>query len=315
MKVLIADDEAVSRRLLESSLRRWGYDVVLASDGLEAARILRSPDAPKLVVLDWLMPGIDGTQLCKEVRQQKQEPYTYILLLTGKRSKVDVVQGLEAGADDYMIKPFDSQELKVRLRTGKRILYLQQQLISARDALRDMATRDSLTGLWNRGAVLDLLNNELARARRQEATVAVIMLDVDHFKRVNDTHGHLVGDEVLRKVAQAMRGATRLYDAVGRYGGEEFLVVLPGCDETNALSHAERQRAAISRVLVDTPAGPLGVTASLGVAVFDPHVDADTCDIIRTADNALYLAKRNGRDRVELGRHEPETPTCEVVLV
>jgi two-component system, cell cycle response regulator len=302
MKVLIADDEAVSRRLLEASLCRWGYEVIVAKDGFEAARILRSPDAPKLVVLDWLMPGIDGVQLCREIRQQKQEPYTYILLLTGKRAKCDVIEGLEAGADDYVVKPFDTEELKVRLRTGKRILYLQEQLISTRDALRDLATRDSLTGLWNRAAILDFLINELARSARQKSPTGLILIDVDFFKQVNDTYGHLIGDEVLRRVSQSLRTTTRLYDAVGRYGGEEFLVVLPGCDETNTVSHAERQRAAVSRVSVDTPAGPVAVTVSLGVTVFDPTRDCDAAELIGFADAALYAAKAAGRNRVEVGR-------------
>lgn len=316
MKVLIADDEAVSRRLLEASLRRWGYEVIVANDGLEAARILRSPDAPKLAILDWLMPGIDGVQLCREIRQQKQEPYTYILLLTGKRAKCDVIEGLEAGADDYVVKPFDTEELKVRLRTGKRILYLQEQLISTRDALRDLATRDSLTGLWNRAAILDFLANELARASRQKSSVGLLLLDVDHFKQVNDTYGHLVGDEVLRRVSQALRTATRLYDAVGRYGGEEFLIVLPGCDETNAVSHAERLRASVSRVNITTPTGTVSVAVSLGVTVFDPQRDDDANELIARADAGLYLAKQNGRNRVEVGRtsdltflREPESVT------
>jgi two-component system, cell cycle response regulator len=302
MKVLIADDEAVSRRLLEASLRRWGYEVIVANDGVEAARILRSPDAPKLVILDWLMPGIDGVQLCREIRQQKQEPYTYILLLTGKRAKCDVIEGLEAGADDYVVKPFDTEELKVRLRTGKRILYLQEQLISTRDALRDLATRDSLTGLWNRAAILDFLANELARASRQKSSVGLLLLDVDHFKQVNDTFGHLIGDEVLRRVSQSLRTATRLYDAVGRYGGEEFLIVLPGCDETNAVSHAERLRAAVSRVSINTPTGTVSVAVSLGVTVFDSQRDDDSNELIARADAGLYLAKQNGRNRVEIGR-------------
>lgn len=298
MKVLIADDDAVSRRLLESSLRRWGYDVVVAKDGLEALRILQSPDAPRLAVLDWLMPGVDGAQLCREVRRNKQEPYTYVLLLTGKRTKSDVVQGLESGADDYVTKPFDTQELKVRLRTGKRILYLQEQLISARDALRDMATRDSLTGLWNRAAIIDILTNEITRAQRQKANVGILLVDIDHFKHVNDTHGHLVGDEVISAVAQTMRSSIRRYDAAGRYGGEEFLIVLPGCDETNAVSHAERLRTAINRLGVKVADNEVRVSVSLGVTVFSANASPDAVDIVKAADAALYRAKNAGRDRV-----------------
>jgi two-component system, cell cycle response regulator len=301
MKVLVAEDEPTSRRLLHTSLRRWGYEVVVAEDGNEAARILLSPDAPKMAVLDWLMPGVDGAQLCRNIRSSKPEPYTYILLLTGKSSKIDVIEGLEAGADDYVCKPFDPRELKVRLRTGKRIIYLQDQLISAREALRDQATRDQLTGLWNRAAVLGILSGELQRSRREGASLGIVMVDLDHFKLVNDTYGHLVGDDVLRKVTQAMSEVTRRYDSVGRFGGEEFLIVLPGCDETNATSHAERIRAAVERVEITGQAEMIRPRISVGVSVYSGQPLVDVFDLIQAADSALYQAKRSGRNRVELG--------------
>ena len=299
MKVLIADDEAVTRRLLESSLRRWGYDVVVAKNGIEASQLLMSPDAPKLAILDWMMPGLDGTQLCQEIRRNKPEPYTYILLLTGKRAQGDVISGLDAGADDYVTKPFDPAELKVRLRTGKRILYLQEQLINSREALRDQATHDSLTGLWNRPAILDIVDSEVARALRQNVPVAIVMADLDSFKLINDTYGHPTGDDVLRTVSKAMRDSVRRYDSVGRYGGEEFLVVLPGCDQSNAVAHAERMRAAIARIVVETPKGNIHPTMSFGVAVSDTHTGQDAFAMIQAADVALYRAKHGGRNRVE----------------
>ncbi len=301
MKVLVAEDEPTSRRLLQSSLTRWGYEVIVAQDGNEATRILLSPDAPKLAVLDWLMPGVDGAQLCRNIRSNKPEPYTYILLLTGKSGKLDVVEGLEAGADDYVCKPFDPRELKVRLRTGKRIIYLQDQLISAREALRDQATRDQLTGLWNRAAILGILGSELQRSKREAASLGVVMIDLDHFKLVNDTYGHLVGDEVLRQVARAMSDVTRRYDSIGRIGGEEFLVVLPGCDESNAISHAERMRAAVARVEITGQSEVIQPKISVGVAVYHGQPLIDVFDLIQAADSALYQAKRGGRNRVELG--------------
>ncbi len=291
MKALIADDEAVSRRLLESSLRRWGYDPVVARDGVEASQILLSPDAPKLAVLDWLMPGIDGVQLCHDIRRQKPEPYTYIMMLTSKRDHADVILGLEAGADDYIMKPFEPAELKVRLRTGKRIIYLQDQLIGALDALRDRATRDMLTWLWNGASILETLQDEIRRAQREKAGLGIILVDLDHFKAINDTFGHTTGDDVLRGVARAMRECTRRYDSVGRYGGEEFLIVLPGCDRCNAVSHAERLRAAIAAVAVKTPHTTVQPTASLGVAVWESGMRADPCELFQTADLALYRAK------------------------
>jgi len=300
MKVLVADDELVSLRLIEASLKRWGYDVVTAADGIEALAILNGPDRPNLAVLDWMMPGLNGVDICRELRLHKSEAeYTYVVMLTAKRTKDDVIQGLEAGADDYLTKPFHPQELRVRLRTGRRILYLLEQLVAAREALRDQATHDVLTQLWNRVAVMEILNNELARAEREESSVGVLLLDVDHFKSVNDTYGHRVGDDVLREIAEAMRSTTRPYDAVGRYGGEEFLIVLPGCDQVNAISHAERLRKAVSGVSVATPQGEIRRTASLGVTVGGYGIESDPAVLIKAADAALYRAKAAGRDRVE----------------
>jgi diguanylate cyclase (GGDEF)-like protein len=299
MRVLVAEDEVVSRRLLEASLRRWNYDVVTASDGTEAARILQSPDAPKLAVLDWLMPGLDGTQLCRTIRQAEIDSYTYILLLTTKHTKRDVVEGLEAGADDYISKPFDPRELRVRLRTGKRILFLLNQLTAARETLRDLAARDPLTGLWNHSSIIELLRKELCRGERQRTSVGVVLVDLDHFKMINDRHGHLIGDQVLREASQVLHNSIRLYDAVGRLGGEEFLVVLPGCDEINATSHAERLRQGLGQIAVPTTQGTIGVTASLGVTVVRADGSVDAQAAINTADLAMYAAKNSGRDRVE----------------
>jgi two-component system, cell cycle response regulator len=301
MKVLVADDEVVSRRLIEKSVRRWGYEPVLASDGLEAAHILHGQDAPKLAVLDWLMPGLEGIQLCRQLRQVKGDAYTYIILLTAKRTQSDVIEGLEAGADDYIAKPFDPQELRNRLRTGKRILYLLNQLTTAREALRELAAHDPLTGVWNHKSIIELLENELQRAERQKSSIGVVLVDLDHFKSINDTYGHLVGDHVLCEAAEAMTKTVRPYDPVGRLGGEEFLIVLPGCDRVNSVSHAERLRLAFSRIRVKTSSGTLGFTASLGVTVVGPETRIDAQTAIQTADSAMYAAKHAGRDRVEFG--------------
>jgi len=297
MKVLIAEDEAVSRRLMQAALTRWGYDVVTANDGCAALAILQGPNPPKLVVFDWMMPGLDGMELCRAIRAQPQMPYTYILMVTSKRTQENVVSGLSAGADDYVTKPFDPEELRVRLRTGKRIVCLQDQLIAAREALLEAATHDSLTGLWNRAAILNTLVSELTRADRDHGSVGVVIVDLDEFKQVNDTHGHLVGDEVLRAVARTMRANVRPYDSVGRLGGEEFMVVLPGCNAINATSHAERLRASIEEMTMKTEVGPLSITASMGVAVGSGSLQA--WGQVRAADQALYAAKRAGRNRVE----------------
>lgn len=236
MKVLVADDEPITRRTLEASLRRWGYEVIVAKDGLEAAQILEQPGAPNLLLLDWQMPGLDGVNLCRAIRRRKAEPYTYVLMLTSKREKCDVIEGLESGADDFISKPFDPQELRMRLLTGERILVLLDQLVAAREAIRDMSLHDGLTGLWNRTGILDILDRELQRAHRQESHLGLILVDLDRFKGVNDTYGHVIGDQALRAAASAIQASIRNYDFAGRFGGEEMLVVLPGCDQTNAVS-------------------------------------------------------------------------------
>ncbi len=315
MKVLIADDEPMSRRLLEASLTRWQYQVVIAADGYEAFDILRQADAPKLAVLDWLMPRMDGLELCRKIRARQAEPYTYVVLLTGKQQRSDIIEGLDAGADDYMTKPFEPDELRVRLRTGKRILYLQDQLIAAREAMREQATHDSLTGLYNRAAILEILENELARQQRHGGSLGLVLIDLDRFKQINDKHGHLVGDAVLREAAKAMRLISRPYDAIGRLGGEEFIVVLPGCDKTNAVSHAERMRAAIASISVPSVSGSVAVTASAGVSVAMPGEKNGALHLMRTADVALYRAKDNDRNCVILAGEtlsESFLPTIEL---
>jgi len=300
MKVLVADDEIVSRRLIESSLQRWGYDVVAAKDGLTALRILMLPDAPRLAVLDWMMPGLDGAQVCRSIRERVSDSYTYILLLTGKQGKENVVEGLEAGADDYIPKPFNPQEFRVRLRTGKRILSLLDQLTAARETLRLLAARDPLTNLWNHNSIIELLDDELHRAARQGSTVAVVLADLDHFKSVNDQFGHLTGDRVLRDAARAIGGAVRPYDAVGRFGGEEFLVILPGCDRINAVSHCERLRQVCENVKLTADDERVSITASFGMTVVNPEHRMTAEAAIQAADTALYAAKRKGRNRVEI---------------
>jgi two-component system, cell cycle response regulator len=301
MKILIAEDDHVSRRLLEAHLGKWGYQVVAARDGDEAWAILSAPDAPRLAILDWMMPGMDGTELCTRVRKEGQEPYTYLILLTALSGEENLCIGMDSGADDYLTKPFKVNELRVRLRAGRRIVDLQDELIATREALRIKAAHDPLTGLWNHEEIIDCLRRELARARRNGKLVSAIMVDIDHFKLVNDTFGHQAGDAVLRAVADKMHLRMRTYDSVGRYGGEEFLVVLPGCDGENAMALAERLRQSICAVPVATTEGAIAVTISLGVADSSAE-DTDAIALIRAADQALYRAKGNGRNRVELAQ-------------
>ncbi len=296
--VLVAEDDPLFRRILEGWLSNWGYDVRVAQDGNRAWDLLQRDDAPQLIILDWIMPGLDGPEICRKMRAQERVPYPYILLVTSKDDKQDVIRGLEAGADDYLAKPFDIGELRARLCVGKRILQLQAELIRARDSLHFQATHDALTMAWNRAAVLDMLHRELDRARRGGLCTGALMLDLDYFKKVNDSYGHLTGDLVLREVAERIRRVIRSYDLVGRYGGEEFLVVISDCGRQEVLQSAERIRLAISGSPVHASGAEITITASIGAASGQAE-DASEEQLIRLADAALYRAKRNGRNRVE----------------
>ncbi len=312
MRVLIADDSPVSRRLLQAPLEEWGYQVEIAHDGAQALALLECEDSPRLAILDWMMPEKSGLDVCRLVRRRGRHPYVYILLLTSRSSKEDIVEGMRAGADDYLVKPFDKHELEVRLRAGRRILDLQAQLISAQEALREQATRDSLTSLWNRRSILDVLETEISRADREATNLGLLMFDLDHFKSVNDDHGHLVGDVVLQQTAGRMRASMRKYDSVGRYGGEEFLAILPGVDESSIISQADRLRKSISDApmmfasLTKAEARSVRVTVSVGATIILPGKRVTAEAAIHAADEALYIAKRSGRNCSVLVRITPE---------
>lgn len=300
MRILLAEDDRVTRRLLESYTRKWGHEAVVCSSGGHAWEILGSEDGPRLAVIDWMMPEMTGVEICRRVRNRKNQPYVYIILLTSKGGKEHLIEGLDAGADDYIVKPFDPNELKVRLRAGVRIIQLQEDLQSALAVSEFRASHDLLTGLKNRGAVLEALASELARSNREKTPVAVIIADVDHFKRVNDESGHLAGDAVLREVAQRLESSLRPYDSVGRYGGEEFLIVLPHCDRQTAAQTAERLRSAFQAAPLSTPEGDFSITLSFGVTDALGDAEGKIDPVVRRADEALYQAKRGGRNRVEV---------------
>lgn len=311
-RILIAEDDPISRRLLQAFLTKWGYQVEVAVDGSEAVAKLEQPGAPQLAVLDWMMPGLEGPDVCRRVRQIVDRPYAYILLLTARGQKDDLLRGLEAGADDYLTKPFDSQELRARLSVGERILDLQRNLIQAREELRFRACHDVPTGLANRGAVLEAANREYSRQSRERGSFGLIIIDLDHFKSVNDTYGHLCGDEVLREAARRLSDSVRVYDTVGRYGGEEFLVIAPAIDGPGTLALAERIRRAIEDPAISTEAGPVHITASCGVAVSDWEHAFKPDDLLRIADEALYRAKGRGRNCSELGSAPPAAAATNV---
>lgn len=300
MKILIAEDDVTTRKTLEALLVRWEYDVVSVSDGQEALRILQAEDGPRLAVLDWMMPGLDGLEVLRRVRADSPERkrYRYIILLTSKKSIDEIVAGLETGADDYMVKPFNPNELISRIRAGRRIIELQDELVAAQESLRYQATHDPLTGILNRRAVFARLEEEVSRAQRLKSPLAVALIDLDHFKRVNDAYGHQAGDETLQECARRINGAVRKYDSVGRYGGEEFLVVIPGSPGWDIGGAAGRIHSAIGNQDIALPAGAIRVTASIGVAV--SHGTAGMDELIKAADTAMYQAKERGRNRIEV---------------
>ena len=307
MKILIADDDAISRRMLENTLQRAGYEVTAVANGRQAVEKLSQPEALRLALLDWMMPELDGPDVCYEIRKHRDQSYVYMILLTSRESKEDVVAGLASGADDYLVKPFVADELKARLRTGERILSLEDRLVEAREEMRFKAMHDHLTSLWNRGVIMDLLGRELSRSQRENICTVIILGDLDHFKQINDTYGHLVGDQVLREVARRLLHCIRSYDFVGRYGGEEFLTVLNNCRPDSALGRAEQIRKIICTRPVNTDAGPLLVSMSFGVLLSSDWGQRPAEELIREVDAALYVAKAEGRNCVKVAR--PEQPS------
>ena len=298
MKVLVADDEPVNRRLLEILLSKWGYEVSVASDGEEAWSHLQSSAYPRIAILDWMMPGMDGIQVCRKVREDKRRPSVYVLLLTAKQATEDANGRYESVADDYLPKPYSAHELKARLRAARRILELEDQLKEANDAVKIETTRDTLTGLWNRSSILEILHREVHRAGRHSSSLTVLMVDIDHLRQINHQHGHLAGDAVMREAARRMRNSIRVYDSVGRYSGGQFVIVSPDCDHSRAMSQAQRIQSRICQEEFKTFKGNFPVTISMGIAVGSNNHQAH--ELISAADAALAAAKKAGSNQIEL---------------
>jgi two-component system cell cycle response regulator len=295
VKVLIADDDPLSLLYLQDALQEWGYEVQTATDGKSACDILRQPDAPMLAIIDWMMPGMDGIDVCRLIRETVKDRYIYLIMLTSRSETEFVVEAMNAGADDFIGKPFIAEELQVRVRAGRRISELEQKL-------RIKASHDALTGIYNRGAVIDILERELVRHARNNHPMSIIFADLDFFKRTNDQYGHLAGDAVLREVSRRVGAVLRPYDSLGRYGGEELLIALPSCDLAGAAEVAERVRSVVAAQPVATGSGPIPSSLSIGVAVAEKGRIISCNDLIHLADDALYRAKLNGRNRIELAQ-------------
>jgi two-component system cell cycle response regulator len=299
MKVLVAEDDPMSARLVSKVLSDDGYEVVLATDGLDAVRMMEQPDAPQLVILDWMMPGIDGIEVCRAIRARPGGAYVYVVLVTARTVREDMVEAFGAGADDFVAKPFDVRELKARVRAGRRVLELQAANLRATQQLMVQLLHDPLTGALNRRGIREALDRELARSHRDGSSVGVMLADIDRFKAVNDSYGHAAGDVVIREVCERMRSSLRIYDAAGRYGGEEFLLVLPRCSAAKLAIIGERLRRAVARAPIHALGHQVSVTVSAGFAASEDFADRDADALIATADEALYRAKRGGRDRIE----------------
>ena len=302
MRIMVAEDNPIERTVLSSVLRKWGYDVRTVDNGLAAWEVLQQPEAPRLVIMDWMMPGLDGLEVIRRVRALGGQQPPYIILLTSKDNKEDVFSGLETGANDFIGKPFDSNELYARIRVGQRSIELQTSLYETQQTLIHLATHDSLTGILNRRAVLEQLTKEIARVRRTRPNgegigLSIGFFDIDHFKQINDRHGHQAGDEVLKALVSIVSDQMRAYDTFGRLGGDEFLIIAPEAGDKKKDNLFTRLVNKVPASGIETIAGQLFITISIGVASVSPQtVELDK--LLASADAALYQAKQAGRNRV-----------------
>lgn len=296
MKVLIAEDDITSRKILTAVLEKWGYNPIAVNDGLDALKILQKIDSPELVLLDWKMPVMDGLEVCRRIRKELCNNRVYIIILTSKSEIKNIVAGLDAGANDYIIKPYDNEELRARINVGQRMIEIQTELEKTKKALVHEAMHDHLTGIYNRRAIIDMLQREVSLARRKRGCVNIGMCDLDNFKQINDSYGHQAGDEVLCGFTRTIQNNLRGYDIFGRYGGEEFLVIIPDGIELSEEHIFERLRKKISEQRMLTRAGEINVTMSVGVAGLQNGESVDT--LLGAADTALYRAKEEGRNQV-----------------
>jgi two-component system, cell cycle response regulator len=298
LKILVADDSPVYRKLVEQSLTQEYCTVLLAKNGRQALDLF-AEHQPALVITDWTMPDISGIELCQRIRRDFQQFYAYVILLTGNTDKEEVIAGLAAGADDYLTKPFHPGELQARVRVGRRIADLHHQLQAKNRQLEEMALTDPLTGLPNRRAIDAWAIRQLSAAARHNFPIWVIMADLDHFKRINDTHGHDTGDMVLKRFADVLKSNTRQSNICGRLGGEEFLVVITHAEKENVRTAVERIRKQFETQEFTVAGHTFGATASFGIAPFHGTAPPGFSDLVSRADSALYSAKHKGRNRVE----------------
>jgi two-component system, cell cycle response regulator len=299
MKVLIAEDDPINNRLLKTLLFRWGFDVVTADDGVQACRILDQEDGPQIAVLDWVMPELDGLEVCRRLREREKggDRYTYVIMLTGRSDREDIITGIDAGADDYIVKPFDTKELNARLHTGQRIIDLQTALRAANKKLLFLSRLDPLTGALSRNAILDDLDLAMYRSKRERKSLGISLVDVDNLKGKNESYGRGAGDLLLQDCVRRINSCLRRTDGLGRLGGDEFLVILLGVDFTVGTIVCQRIKQAVSGQEVTFNNYSIPVTVSQSLAVWDGKAGID--ELIVSAQQTLAATKDRGANRVE----------------
>jgi diguanylate cyclase (GGDEF)-like protein len=307
VKVLVADDSAVSRKLIEHALADDRCELIYAKSGREAIALF-TEHRPEVVIVDWVMPDLTGIELCAHIRTKSNESYTYIIIVTGMAEKENVVAGLAAGADDYVTKPFHPEELRARVGVGLRIIKLHREIELKNQLLNELALTDDLTGLPNRRAIEGWASRQLSGAARYKFSFWIVVADLDHFKRVNDTYGHEAGDTVLKKVAEILKVNSRNSDICGRIGGEEFLLAVTHATRENVKMIIDRIRGQLEQTEFNFEGESLKVTASFGAAGFHGADPPDLGRLISFADAALYTAKRRGRNRTEFAEAQDESP-------
>ena len=306
-RVLVAEDHMTKRQMLTQMLDQWGFDTVTATKGAEVMKIVRQKRAPEIILLSQSLSDTDVLKLCQQLAGLQNDYSPYILLLTTQNDKQDAVHALEAGASAHLATPFEAHELRAHLLVAGRILNRQESLLNSRDQYRLLATRDALTGVWNRRSIGQILDHELDRAADAGRTTGVLLIDLDHFKQVNDTYGHLAGDFVLQEVARRLMKALRTYDAIGRYGGEEFLVVVPSTNERELCQLAQRLLGSVSKETIAVGKADIRITLSVGAGIAAPQENPS--NVIAVADGSLYHAKRLGRNRFVYGGQPKEDTT------
>ncbi len=311
--ILIVEDDPAYHVVLEGMVKRWGYKTIWAKSGKEALRILEKPDAPQLAVLDWMIPDPNGVEVCRILKERLSQKikellkmtweeslsadlpkYVYTIVLTAKSEIEDLVYAMEKGADDYIIKPFNAAELQARIIVGFRVVNIYNEFIKSQQILKKAATTDYLTGVLNRMSIIQRIKEEVYKCRREGGSFGIIMIDIDDFKSINDTYGHLAGDKVLVEFTKLVQSVLRRYDKLGRIGGEEFLVFLLNCGLQEAYKISERIRTLLENTYITIDKNKIKITASFGIAIWDSKNDVSVDDLLKRADYCLYEAKRKG---------------------